>query len=62
MFKFAMFCHVDNFDSIKLAIFGSIQIWECALNLFTMELVHGPKLHIFHLCGLGVVYFKCVFC
>ena len=56
-----MFCHVDNFDSAKLVIFGLIQIWECALNWFTMELVHKPKLDICHLCGLGALYPKHVF-
>ena len=61
MFKFAMFCHVDNFDSTKLVIFGLIQIWECALNWFTMEPVHEPKLDICHLCGLGATYPKHVF-
>jgi hypothetical protein len=30
---------VDDFDSINLAI----QIWECALILFTMEVVHKPN-------------------
>jgi hypothetical protein len=29
-----MFYHVDIFDSTKLAIYGLIQIWECALNWF----------------------------
>ena len=32
MFKSSMLCHVDNFDLVKLVIFGLIQIWECALN------------------------------
>ena len=32
IFKYAMLCHVDNFDSIKLVIIGLIRIWECALN------------------------------
>ena len=32
MFKSAMSCYVDNFDSIALANFGLIQIWECALK------------------------------
>ena len=40
MFKSAMFYHMDDFDSIELDIFGLIQIWECALNWFTMEPVH----------------------
>ena len=38
-----------------------IQIWECALNWFTMKLVHEPKLDIRHLCGLGATYPKHVF-
>ena len=58
---FAMLCHVDIFYSKKLAIFGLIEIWECALNWFTMELVHELKLDIFHLCGLGATYPKHVF-
>ena len=48
-----MSCHVDYFDSIELVLFGIIQIWECALNWFTMELVHDHLLDICHLCGLG---------
>ena len=32
MFKHVMSCYVDIFDLIELAIFGLIQIWECALN------------------------------
>ena len=40
MFKFALFCHVDNFHSTMFTNFGSNQIWECALNMFTMEPIH----------------------
>ena len=47
MFKFAMFGHVDNFDSTELGFIGSIQIWECAFNWFTMEPVHESRLDIF---------------
>ena len=32
MFKYAMHCHVGNFDFKKVAILGLIQIWECVLN------------------------------
>lgn len=37
MLKSTMFCHVDIFNSTMLTIFGLIQIWECALNWFTMS-------------------------
>ena len=53
MLKFAIFCHVDNFDSTQLDIFELIQIWECALNWFTMKPNYEPKLDICHLHGLG---------
>ena len=33
IFGFGITCHVDNFDSTKLVIFG--WIWECALNWLT---------------------------
>jgi len=49
MFKYVVFCLVVNFDSTKSVIFLSIQIWECALNYFTMEPVHELKLGICHL-------------
>ena len=58
MFGSTMFCHVDNFVSTKLSISGSIQIWECALNKFNMDLVHESKLDICHLCGLGATYLE----
>ena len=52
-----MFCRVDNFDSTEfLAIIGLIQIRRCALNCFIVELVHGRKLDICHLHGLGAIY------
>ena len=53
-----MFCRVDNFDLTKLAIFRLLQIWRCALNWFTMKLVHEPKFGICHLYGLGTTYLK----
>ena len=59
--KVAMFYHVDDFESIQLAIFESIQIWECALNRVTMEPIQNPKLNICHLHGLGATYPKHVF-
>ena len=48
-----MSCHVNNFDSTKLVNFGIIQIWECALNWFTVEPVRERLLDICHLYGLG---------
>jgi hypothetical protein len=57
-------CYVlsrDSFDSTYLAKFGLIQIWECALNWFTMELIHKLKLDIYHLHSLGATYPKNVF-
>ena len=47
MFIYVMFCHVDDFDSTKLVIFGLIQIWEFALKWFTAGSVHEPKLDVF---------------
>jgi hypothetical protein len=38
-----------------------IHIWECALNWFTMEPVHEPKLDICHLRSFGATYPKHVF-
>ena len=61
MFKSIMSCHLNNFDSQELAIFGLIQIWECALNWFIMEPVHEPKLDICHVHDLGATYPKHVF-
>ena len=58
MFKFAMYCQMDKYDSTKLAIFGLIQIWECALDWFTVELVHERLLDICHLRSLGATYPK----
>ena len=46
MLKFAIFCQVDTFDSTWLIIFELFQIWECALNNFTVELIHEPKVDI----------------
>ena len=40
VFKFTMLCDVDNYDSTKLVVFGLLQIWECALNWFTVEPLH----------------------
>ena len=63
MFKFAMLCHVNLFIySTYIAILGLIQMCECALNWFTMELVYKPKLDICHLCCLGATYLKHVCC
>ena len=62
MFRFVMPCHVDKFDLLKVVIFGLIQIWECALNWFTVKSVHEPKVDICHLCGLGATYLKHIFC
>ena len=63
MIKSAIFCHVNNFDSTKLSIFGLIQIWECALNRCTIEPVHKPILDTCHLYILGATYPKHVlFC
>jgi hypothetical protein len=58
MFKFAMYFHVDNFDSAKFFIFGLILIGECALNWFIMEPVHEPKFDICHLPGFQAAYPK----
>ena len=58
MFKFAMFCHVDNFDLKKVFIFGLIQISECSFNWFIIEPVHEPKFYICHLLGLRGAYPK----
>ena len=55
MFKSAMFCYSNNF-SFNLLIFGLNQIWECALNWFTMELVHKQNLDICHLHDWGATY------
>ena len=57
-----MLCHMDNFDSIKLSIFGLIQIWECALNWFIVEPIDEAKLDICHLRGLGLAYPNVFFC
>ena len=57
-----MFCHMDDFDSTKLTIFGLIQIWECALNWFTMKSAHKPKFDICHLYGLGQHILNMFFC
>ena len=61
MFESITFCHVDNFDSTKLSIFGLIQALECSLDWFIMELVHQCLLDICHLYGLGAIYLKHVF-
>ena len=58
MFMFVVSCHVDHFDLTKLAIFRLLQIWQCALNWFIMELVHKPKFDTCHLHGLGATYPK----
>ena len=47
---------MDDFDSTKLFIFLLIQIWECALNLFIVELLHECLLDICHLYSLGATY------
>ena len=52
---------MDNFNSVELAIFGLIQIWECALSWFTVEPVHKCQPDICHLHGLGATYPKHVF-
>ena len=57
MFRSAMSCHVDNFDSTKLLVNGLIQRRECVFNWFTLELLHKCMLDICHLCGLrGIIY------
>ena len=56
-----MFSHVDTFNSSKLVNFGLIQIWECALNSFTMESVNKSTVDIRHLRGLRSTYPKHVF-
>ena len=61
MFKFAMFYHVNHFDSTKLAILGLIQIWECALGWFVMEPIHEPKLDICQLRNLRATYLNMIF-
>ena len=37
----------------KVSYFWIFQIWVCVLNWFTVELVHGCVLDIYHLHGLG---------
>ena len=61
MFKYIMSYHVDKFDSTKLVILGLVQIWECALNWFIVELVYKRLVDIFHLCSLEATYLKHVF-
>lgn len=51
-FKYAKSCHVDYLDSTHLAICLLIHIWECALNWFTVGLVHKRLLDMCHLRGL----------
>ena len=58
MFKYAMVCHMDNFDSTKLAIFLLIQIWEGALNWFIVDPIHEQKLDMCHQYDLGATYPK----
>jgi hypothetical protein len=36
-----------------IGFFGLIQLCDCALNWFTVKLVHKGLLDICHLCGLG---------
>ena len=36
-------------------------MWECALNRFTMELVHECLFDSCHLRGLGVIHYNCGF-
>jgi hypothetical protein len=52
---------VDIFDSIELSISRLIQIWEYALNWFTMKPTHKPKLDICDLLGLGAAYHEHVY-
>jgi hypothetical protein len=74
--------HVDKFVESKLStwldttilymiqqsypFFWLIQIWECALNRFTVELVHECMLDVCHLQDLGAMYaehfFYCSLC
>ena len=59
-------CYVlpRNLDRTKLFyfVFGLIQIWECALNLFILEPVHKHLLDVCHLHGLGAAYLRHIFC
>ena len=56
MFRSAVSSHMNHFDWTKLAIFGLIQIWECALNWIIVELVHKHLLDNCHLHDLGATY------
>ena len=58
MFKYAMSLHEDIVESIKLGIFGLIQIRECALNWFRVEQLHKYLFDICHLYNLGASYPK----
>jgi hypothetical protein len=58
-----LLCFITWIISIQQRqIFGIIQMWRCALNWFTLEPVHRPKLDICHLCGFkGNIYQTCFF-
>ena len=58
MVKFGISCHVDNFDSTKLAIFGLIKHGSVISTGFTTEPFQKHPLDICHLRDLGATYPK----
>jgi hypothetical protein len=57
IFMFAMPYHVNN----KVIYFLLIEIWECALSYFIVQLVCKDMLDICHVHDLGATYPKHVF-